>query len=561
MSFTKRSRQKTSNKRTVKKSQSMKIPSISPELLKKYNDLSPFELKNTLMELAKKRDGESMLNAGRGNPNFFNVFIREIFAKLQLLVMKISDSKKHLLHDIDVYPTAGEFNYDELFRKGVRKWTKRHREFFIDYMDFIKEECRKQKKNYSAMLHDLLLSTIGCFYPVPPQMQPHLRFITQKFMYELVIDKDSDVSSHIKPDDFEFFATEGAAAGILYVFNTLKENYLLKKGDTIAIITPIFSPYLEMPRLSDYGLKIVELKGDPDNNYALNDAEINKLRNKRVKGLFMVNPSNPGAYSLPKSNIDAIGKLVNEERPDLFVLSDNVYAPFAKKYNSFMSACPKNTIEVYSLSKYFGTTGWRLGLVMMLKDNRLNRLLGHLGERENKALEKRYSIASIKPSHLTFMDRLVFDSRQVAEGHVGGLSTPQQVLIGLFLFYHSHDASNIYQRHIQDLLEKRMRVLYENLDTTPRIVPESTDYYSLLDIPEITENLYGRDARESLLRNHNYLEFMFHLAKKYQVVLLPGRGFGTTDNWVLRVCVANLPIDDYRKIGIRIAKCIRDFVK
>ena len=33
------------------------------------------------------------------------------------------------------------------------------------------------------------------------------------------------------PSDFECFATEGAASAILYVFNTLKENFLLKPGD------------------------------------------------------------------------------------------------------------------------------------------------------------------------------------------------------------------------------------------------------------------------------------------------------------------------------------------
>ena len=61
-------------------------------------------------------------------------------------------------------------------------------------------------------------------------------------------------------------------------------------------------------------------------------------------------------------------------------------------------------------------------------------MLKKLPENEKKALHKRYSLATIDPEKLTFMDRLVFDSRQVAEAHVGGLSTPQQVLIGLFLF-------------------------------------------------------------------------------------------------------------------------------
>lgn len=560
MVFTKKNRTYI-NRRTKKNTN--KIFRINPTMLKKYDYLSPFELKDKLMTLATSPT-KPMLNAGRGNPNFFNVFVRQVFAKLQLLVMNITETKKHLLHDLDIFPNKGEFNYDKLFRKGITKWPKREHDFFNSYLNFIKKKSIEQKKNYNDMLHDLFLSTIGCFYPVPPQLQPHLNFISQEFMYNLVMgtSKGGNEEGHkLKPNDFEFFATEGAAAGILYVFNTLKENFFLKKGDTIAIITPIFSPYLEMPKLADYDLKIVELKGNPDNNYALDDEEINKLHDKKIRGLFMVNPSNPGAFSLPKENIDKIGKLINTKRPDLFVLSDSVYAPFAKKYNSFMLSCPKNTIEVYSLSKYFGTTGWRLGLVMMPKDTNLNKMLKQLPANEKQTLHKRYSLASIDPEKLTFMDRIVFDSRQVAEAHVGGLSTPQQVLIGLFLFYHMDDSSHRYQRQIQDLLEKRMKVLYSELKTKPHIVPEAIDYYTLLNIPQITENLYGKDARTKLESKYTYLEFMFHLANKYQTVLLPGKGFGTTNNWILRACLANLSVGEYSKISKNIASCIKDFVE
>jgi hypothetical protein len=109
-------------------------------------------------------------------------------------------------------------------------------------------------------------------------------------------------------------------------------------------------------------------------------------------------------------------------------------------------------------------------------------------------------------------------------------------------------------------LEKRMRVLYEDLKTQPRIVPEATDYYTLLDIPAITENLYGKDARHTLESKYSYLEFMFHLANKYQTVLLPGKGFGTTNNWILRACLANLPVGEYSKISKNLASCIHDFV-
>jgi len=41
--------------------------------LKKYDELSPFELKNILIKMAKGKDPRKMLNAGRGNPDFFNM--------------------------------------------------------------------------------------------------------------------------------------------------------------------------------------------------------------------------------------------------------------------------------------------------------------------------------------------------------------------------------------------------------------------------------------------------------------------------------------------------------
>ena len=50
--------------------------------LMKYEELSPFELKNTLIRFAKMKNPLKMLNAGRGNPNFFNGDSISIFHKM-----------------------------------------------------------------------------------------------------------------------------------------------------------------------------------------------------------------------------------------------------------------------------------------------------------------------------------------------------------------------------------------------------------------------------------------------------------------------------------------------
>jgi aspartate 4-decarboxylase len=82
----------------------------------------------------------------------------------------------------------------------------------------------------------------------------------------------------------------------------------------------------------------------------------------------------------------------------------------------------------------------------------------------------------------------------------------------------------------------------------------------LLFIPEIAENLYGKDARKYLEQNYDANEFLLHISLKYKVILLPGKGFGA-DNWRLRVSLANMATDQYEKVGIKIRDCIHEFVK
>ena len=81
----------------------------------------------------------------------------------------------------------------------------------------------------------------------------------------------------------------------------------------------------------------------------------------------------------------------------------------------------KNTILVYSYSKYFGATGWRLGVIGVHEDNNFDRMIGDLPEGTRNALSTRYQGITLEPSKLKFIDRLVADSRAVALNHTAGL--------------------------------------------------------------------------------------------------------------------------------------------
>ena len=112
-----------------------------------------------------------------------------------------------------------------------------------------------------------------------------------------------------------------------YIFKSLKANRLLNAGDTIALMTPIFTPYLEMPHLEDYELTIVGVRTKQENRFQPDDAELTKLLDPAIKAFFVVNPGNPSAIALSEETITKIGAIL-EKRPDLILLTDDVYGTF-----------------------------------------------------------------------------------------------------------------------------------------------------------------------------------------------------------------------------------------
>ena len=74
--------------------------------------------------------------------------------------------------------------------------------------------------------------------------------------------------------------------------------------------------------------------------------------------------------------------VVQRQNPDLMIVTDDVYGTFSNDFKSLMCTLPYNTLGVYSYSKYFGVTGWRLGVIALEKDNVFNHLINKLPEDE-----------------------------------------------------------------------------------------------------------------------------------------------------------------------------------
>ena len=148
--------------------------------------------------------------------------------------------------------------------------------------------------------------------------------------------------------------------------------------------------------------------------------------------------------------------IVRNDNPNLMIITDDVYATYIPHFRSVMAELPENTLCVYSFSKYFGATGWRLAVVALHEENIYDRMLKELPAERKEQLNERYSSISLHPEEIRFIDRMVADSRQVALNHTAGLSLPQQTQMALFASFSLLDRENAYKAKMQQIIHDRL---------------------------------------------------------------------------------------------------------
>ena len=257
-----------------------------------------------------------------------------------------------------------------------------------------------------------------------------------------------------------------------------------------------------------------------------------------------------------------IKEIIHDKNPDLMIITDDVYGTFTDNFKSLMITIPYNTIGVYSFSKYFGCTGWRLGVIALSKKNVFNDLISKLPIEDKDDLLNRYDSITTDPESLSFIDRIVADSRQVALNHTAGLSTPQQVQMAIFSVFSLLDTDNIYKKQTKDICFRRKKLIYDNLTGLPMKKNDiySTSYYNEYDLLVWAALKHGKDFAKYLQDERNPLEFLFELARRYRIILLNGDGF-EGPKWSIRVSLANLDDEQYSLIGKAINELFDEYEK
>ena len=520
--------------------------------LHKFESLSPFEIKDELIKLAKKTSRttqSAFLNAGRGNPNWIATTPREGYFLLGQFA--VTESKRVMEHPAGL----GGMPQAQGIAGRLEAWVTKHSD--MPGANFLSSTVRFAVKKFGfepdAFVHELVDSIIGDNYPVPDRMLVHNERVVHEYLMWAVC------GDPVPAGKFDLFSVEGGTAAMCYIFKSLKNNRLLRSGDTIALGTPIFTPYLELPHLEDYGLHFVNIAAPQENRFQFTDAEIKKLEDPKIKAFFVVNPGNPTGMALSRDVIAKIANLVKTKRPDLLILTDDVYGTFVENFRSLLGELPHNTIGVYSYSKYVGCTGWRLGVIAIHEDNIFDKRIANLPEAELKALDKRYGALTLEPRKIKFIDRIVADSRDVALNHTSGLALPQQVMMTMFSLAELMDVNKQYQKACMEILHRRAWALIDGLgleDITPN--PLYDAYYGLIDFEFFARKNLGEEAVEYLKKNVHPLDLAFRLAADRGIVLLNGGGFEAPD-WSLRVSLANLDDEVYEEIGRGVRSIARGY--
>jgi aspartate/methionine/tyrosine aminotransferase len=172
----------------------------------------------------------------------------------------------------------------------------------------------------------------------------------------------------------EVFVSSGAMHAI---FNAVLQ--IVDPGDEVIVIDPGFDYYSQI-RL--FGGIPVTVGAQEQNGYKVDPADIRNAASNKTKLLILNSPTNPTGALLDRQTIHEIAEIAKEN--DFFVLSDEPYEDiiFNGEHVSIGSidGMKGRTISVFTLSKSYAMTGWRVGYVTAPRSfiDEMEKLMEHM---------------------------------------------------------------------------------------------------------------------------------------------------------------------------------------
>lgn len=313
---------------------------------------------------------------------------------------------------------------------------------------------------------------------------------------ELLVDKVRRVNG-LDVDIEQIVVTPGGMNALFSIYMTL-----LDPGDQVLLPTPGFPNMDEMVRL--VGGDPVFYRLDVTNGFIPRIDDLDAAMTDRTKVLFINTPSNPTGTVFPAAVMEEL--VAFSQANDLWLLSDEVYDelvldPDLRHTPAALFDEEGRVLTVYSFSKVYAMTGWRVGYAVAAPD--IAVLLRTLQEPEVSC-----------PSTI---------SQKAAEAALTGPRSPIDAM--------------------RDAYRSRALVAAKvAADSGLRVVPPSGTIYMLVDISDTKEPS---------------LDFALRLLEERNVSVAPGSVFGPAGEGWIRISLA--VEEDVIAEGMRrIADAVRD---
>jgi aspartate/methionine/tyrosine aminotransferase len=201
--------------------------------------------------------------------------------------------------------------------------------------------------------------------------------------------------NRLKADpETEVFISVGAMQGI---FNVML--HLVNPGDEVIVVDPGYDYYSQI-RL--FGGVPVRVPAKEENLFKIDPEDVRKAVTPKTKAIILNTPSNPTGAVFDREILEKIAAICKEH--EIIVLSDEPYEHILFDGNEHISigsleGMKDLTISIYTLSKSYAMTGWRVGYVVANQAiiSEMEKLMEHMVSGVT-AVAQRAALAAISGS-------------------------------------------------------------------------------------------------------------------------------------------------------------------
>ena len=283
------------------------------------------------------------------------------------------------------------------------------------------------------------------------------------------------VAEHKKKTGVEVNAEENVmiSAGNMQGLNTLFHT-MLDPGDEIILTDPCFASHIQQIKL--FSGVPVYWPLDENNNWSLDIALLPGLITDKTQAIVLVSPSNPTGKIFNREELIQVGEIAKQH--NILVIIDDPYSDFVyenrDKYFNLASveAYRENIVYLYSFSKAYAMSGWRLSYMIM-------------------------------PAELKHEALKVHDATMICAPRISQLA-------GIIALSQPSDHKQVFG----NILQTRRELICQRIDNVPHVFSSQKPEGAYYTFPKI------------VVPHNNSREFAIDLLNHAKVAVTPGSAFG-----------------------------------